>query len=132
MSRQSLALYRRLLLTLRDSPVPAPVQRKVKYNARQLWGLYSKVNDPEAIASLHGEARAAVRVLRWLKGLPQVRGRAGALWQGQITGRQAPRPHPCHPPSNRRHPPPLVLPCCRSILTSSSVTSLRQPSRSVA
>lgn len=71
MNQQSLALYRALLREARQLKDAAPVQRKVCYNARQLWSFYARTQDPETLHSLHEEARAAVRVLRWLRALPK-------------------------------------------------------------
>lgn len=65
-------LYRAVLREVRQFAV-APLQRKLRYNARQIWSFFDGVRDPETLQSLHEEARAAVRVLRWLKALPKVR-----------------------------------------------------------
>ena len=57
------------------APLPAPVVKKIRYNARHLWLLYAKETDPDALQRLYGDVAAGVRVLRWLRSLPQVRGR---------------------------------------------------------
>ena len=72
MSRESLHLYR-LFLRHTAQISATPVQRKLRYNAHQIWAFYREVRDPETLSTLHEEARAAVRVLRFLETLPQVR-----------------------------------------------------------
>lgn len=69
------SLYRSLLREVRRVRA-APLQRKLGYNIRQLFDFYSgsPPASPELLAALHDEARAALRVLRWLRGLPEVRG----------------------------------------------------------
>jgi hypothetical protein len=77
---QSLALYRAFLREAHQLHAP-PVRRKLCYNARQLWSFYAGVTDPETLDSLHEEARAAVRVLQWLRALPKARCRlSGRAW----------------------------------------------------
>ena len=73
MRLESLHLYRLFLRHTRQISA-TPVQRKLRYNARQIWAFYSDVRDPETLSTLHEEAKAAVRVLRFLEALPQVRG----------------------------------------------------------
>lgn len=125
MSGESLALFRRLLRELRVSPLPPPVVRKARFNARQLWQFYSKAGDPELVLALQQEARAALRLLRWCGSLPQVRGGAGGVPQIAPRPLQAPPvPHlprrqtagaacrrpvahpPLLPPPTARPPPP--------------------------
>lgn len=72
----SIQLYRRLLRALKDAeaPLPAPVARKLAFNIRQLFDFYrgASVNTTH---DLHEDGAAALRLLRWLRTLPEVGGR---------------------------------------------------------
>lgn len=72
----SIQLYRRLLRALKDAeaPLPGPVARKLAFNIRQLFDFYrgASVNTTH---DLHDDGAAALRLLRWLRTLPEVGGR---------------------------------------------------------
>lgn len=70
MSR-SIQLYRSLIATASEIPV-LPVQRKLKYNIRELFDLYKPVQSSDEIADLHKDAEAAIEIIKWLKHLPEV------------------------------------------------------------
>lgn len=133
MARRSVHLYRAVLRAVARLPVE-PVRRKLRWNARQLWALNSHTTDPETVQALHEDAAAAVRVLRWLSRLPQVRGSDQAAGMGvggappaepRPLGPCTPKPPP-PPPTRRRPPPPFARRLCRSIPRSSSSTSAPQ------
>ena len=63
-------LYRELLKTAARLPV-GPVQRKLKYNIRQLFDLYRSEDSPTHLARLHKDAEAAVLVIEWFNTLPK-------------------------------------------------------------
>lgn len=69
----AIRLYRSLLREIRGLR-EAPLRRKLRYNARQLWEAHREERDPQALAALQGEAAAAVRVVRWLQALPKASG----------------------------------------------------------
>lgn len=71
-------LYRLVLRACKAPNLPAPVQRKAAANARELFELHRHTTDPQQLAGLADDAAAAVRVLHWLNGLPQV------IWQLQV------------------------------------------------
>lgn len=106
--REPLHLYRALLRTLRGNdggrPLPAPLRSKIAWNLRQLFTFYAHA-PPSAAHDLLEDGRACLRVLRWLRTLPQVR-RGDP---GRARARQRPPPAP---PCTRRQPPapPLPLP----------------------
>ena len=70
MSR-SIQLYRALIAAADEISV-GPVQRKLKYNIRELFDLYKPVKSPDQIAQLHKDAEAAIQVIQWFKHLPEV------------------------------------------------------------
>ena len=63
-------LYRELLKTAARLPV-GPIQRKLKYNTRQLFDLYWLEDSPTHLAQLHKDAEAAVLVIEWFNTLPK-------------------------------------------------------------
>lgn len=67
---ESLRLYRHLHRTAAKLPV-GPVQRKLKYNIRQLFDLYRSEESPSHLAQLHKDAEAAVLVIQWFNSLPK-------------------------------------------------------------
>ena len=67
---QSLRLYRDLVRTAARLPV-GPVQRKLRYNTRQLFDLYRSEQSPTLLAQLHQDAEAAIVVIEWFNNLPQ-------------------------------------------------------------
>lgn len=69
---ESLHLYRKLLVAVKGIPVQ-PIQRKLRYNIRELFDLYSSPQTDSELEKLHRDAQAAVQVLNWFKTLPQVR-----------------------------------------------------------
>ena len=70
MSR-SIQLYRALIAAADEVSV-GPVQRKLKYNIRELFDLYKPVRSSEHVAELHKDAEAAIQVIKWFKHLPEV------------------------------------------------------------
>ena len=70
-SSSSTRLYRRLLRDARKFPVK-PIGRKLAYNYREMFDLYREENDPQKIGKLLVDGEAAIRVLKWVRGLPQV------------------------------------------------------------
>ena len=70
MSR-SIRLYRDLIAAANEISV-RPVQRKLKYNIRQLFDLYKPVQSHDQLAELHKDAEAAIQVIKWFKLLPEV------------------------------------------------------------
>ena len=66
----ALQLYRRLLRDAQAFPVP-PITRKLKYNYKEIFDLHRDEKDPERLMELKEAGEAALRVLRWLKHLPQ-------------------------------------------------------------
>ena len=70
-NRKPIYLYRELLRDARAFPL-APIRRKLEYNYREMFDLHRPVSCPEKQEELLGDGKAALRVLRWLKGLPQV------------------------------------------------------------
>jgi hypothetical protein len=108
MSQQSLALYRAFLKEARQLKQAPPVARKLCYNARQLWSFYAHVKEPDTLHGLHEQARAAVRVVRWLKALPKASGQV--MWQPSPCDRGSlPRRRECKPYSIQ--PPPPAAAC---------------------
>lgn len=73
----SLSLYRALVRATRG--LPAPIARKIVFNARQVFRFYSQ-SPGEAVKALQADAEAAVRTVTWLRGLPKVRGGAKGRW----------------------------------------------------
>lgn len=68
----AIRLYRAILRQARSSVFPKPVARKVAYNARVLFDLYRNTSDKSQLQLLYGDAEAAVRVLKWFGGIPEV------------------------------------------------------------
>ena len=68
--QDSRRLYRELFRTAARLPV-GPVQRKLKYNIRQLFDLYRSVDSASCLALLHKDAEAAVLVIQWFNTLPK-------------------------------------------------------------
>ena len=68
--QDSRRLYRELLKTAARLPV-GPVQRKLKYNIRQLFDLYWSEDSPSHLAQLHKDTVAAVVVIEWFNTLPK-------------------------------------------------------------
>lgn len=64
-------LYRRLLRDARAFPVP-PIRRKLEYNYKEMFVLQRDEKDPERLQELMKAGEAALRVLRWMRHLPQV------------------------------------------------------------
>jgi hypothetical protein len=106
---RSLSLYRSLVREAHKLDA-LPVQRKLCYNAKQLWSFYSRVQDPDRLHQLHEEAQAAVRVVRWLRELPQASGMTG--W-GAMSQRSRPTRTltACTPPLALEPPPPDAAAC---------------------
>lgn len=71
MSRSSIAVYRQLLRSAACFPVK-PVARKLKFNIREVFRVHREEKSPTKITKLHGDAEAALRVLAFLKELPEV------------------------------------------------------------
>ena len=106
---ESLALYRHLLRAVRTAPaLPAPVQRKLVWNVRQLFDFYRGAG-VSATHDLLEDGRACLRLLHWLRTLPQVCGPQGSIRSGG-----PPAGAPPAAPRTRRQPPvpPLSLPPC--------------------
>ena len=68
---KSLHLYRDLHRTAARLPV-CPVQRKLKYNIRQLFDLYRSDQSTAKLTVLHADAKAAIEVIQWFNHLPKV------------------------------------------------------------
>ena len=64
-------LYRRLLRDIRKFPVK-PIRRKLAYNYREMFDLYREESDPQKLGQLLENGEAAIRILKWVRGLPQV------------------------------------------------------------
>lgn len=99
---QGVQLYRALLRSLRQADaLPAPLKSKAAFNVRQLFEFYRNRADPTTAESLLEDGRAALRLLQWLRTLPQVCGPG-------IRGGQAPRRPGRRPPGPATHPPPTA------------------------
>lgn len=70
MGQSAIQAYRSLLRQLKALE-PAPLRRKLAYNARTLWEAHRGESDPTRLVALREEAAAAERVVRWLRGLPK-------------------------------------------------------------
>ena len=68
--QDSRRLYRELLRTSARLPV-GPVERKLKYNIRQVFDLYRSEVSPSHLAQLHKDAKAAAVVIDWFNALPK-------------------------------------------------------------
>lgn len=68
---QSIHLYRDLFRNAARLPV-GPVQRKLKYNIRQLFDLYRADQPSGQLAELHRDCEAAIHVIQWFIHLPKV------------------------------------------------------------
>lgn len=64
-------LYRRLLREISDVPV-GPIRRKLKHNVRVIFESHKAETNPDELERLKANAWSAVRVLSWLKCLPEV------------------------------------------------------------
>jgi len=69
--KESLRLYRDLLRAARSFPVP-PVARKLESNIKEVSGTHLDERDPDKVCELREDGHAALRVIAFLKGLPQV------------------------------------------------------------
>ncbi len=69
--KESLRVYRDLLRAARSFPVQ-PVARKLESNIKEVSGAFLDERDPDKVYGLHEDGRAALRVIAFLKGLPQV------------------------------------------------------------
>lgn len=67
---QSIRLYRDLFRNAARLPVE-PVQRKLKYNIRQLFDLYRADQASGQLAELHRDGEAAIHVIQWFIHLPK-------------------------------------------------------------
>lgn len=67
----SIQLYRQLFRAAKAFPVQ-PVGRKIAYNCRELFDWYRQESRPEELQSLHEDAHAALRVISWMRTLPEV------------------------------------------------------------
>lgn len=68
---KSLHLYRQLLREAKHFPV-APVGRKIAFNTREVFEIHRGESQTAEIERLHAGGQAALRVIAWLKLLPQV------------------------------------------------------------
>ena len=68
---KALHLYRELLRESSNFPV-APVGRKFAFNAREVFEIHRKEQRPAVIERLYEDGLAGLRVIAWLKLLPQV------------------------------------------------------------
>ena len=117
MSTNSLHLYRAIVREVKKL-ADRPVQRKLLFNARALFTTYKGAIDHTTVQGLHGEARAALSVIEWLRSVPPVSlghsSRPWWAWEDGITAPGAPQPFPVttaaaaatRPP---RHPPTRSL-----------------------
>ena len=69
--KESLCLYRKLLRAARSFPVP-PVARKLESNIKEVVQALVEENDVDKVCALHEDGYAALRVIAFLRGLPQV------------------------------------------------------------
>lgn len=67
----SIHLYRKLLRDARHFPV-LPIRRKLRYNYREMFDLHREETCSQNIKELMQAGHAALRVLAWLKSLPEV------------------------------------------------------------
>ena len=59
-----------------------PVRKKVCHNTREVFDLYRAETDASVIAGLHDAGNALVRVIAWLRKLPEVFARPlSRYWQ---------------------------------------------------
>jgi hypothetical protein len=72
MHKTSLALYRKLVRSASQFPVK-PVGRKVLHNIREVFEVHREEKKHNKIFHLQGNAEAALRVLAFLRHLPEVR-----------------------------------------------------------
>ena len=68
---KSLRLYRKLSSAVNSLPAQ-PIRRKLRYNIRQVFDLYRSPSSCTELAGLHRDAEAAIQVILWFKGLPEV------------------------------------------------------------
>ena len=71
MQHAGLSLYRRLLRAVKDFPV-RPVARKLQFNVREVYDIHKTEQAPASIERLHSDGEAALRVIAFLRHLPQV------------------------------------------------------------
>ena len=69
--KESLRLYRELLRAARSFPVP-PVARKLESNIKEVVQAFVDEKDVDKVCALHEDGHAALRVIAFLRGLPQV------------------------------------------------------------
>ena len=69
--KESLRVFRDLLRAARSFPVQ-PVAKKLESNIKEVSGAFLGERDPDKVCGLHEDGRAALRVIAFLKGLPQV------------------------------------------------------------
>ena len=95
----SLRVYRDLLRAARSFPVQ-PVARKLESNIKEVTGAFIDEQDPDKVCALHEDGRAALRVIAFLKGLPQVN-----PWRSLACAYQ----HIVYPPAVKRCAPVHVI-----------------------
>ena len=71
MSDSVLGVYRRLVREARTFPI-GPVGRKIQYNVRQLFEHHKEERRPEHLERLREDCEAALRIIAWLRCLPEV------------------------------------------------------------
>ena len=69
--KESLRLYRELLRAARSFPVP-PVARKLESNIKEAVQAFVDEKDVDKVCAMHEDGYAALRVIAFLRGLPQV------------------------------------------------------------
>ena len=69
--KESLRLYKELLRAARSFPVP-PVARKLESNIKEVVQAFADEKDVDKVCALHEDGYAALRVIAFLRGLPQV------------------------------------------------------------
>lgn len=69
--KESLRLYRELLKAARSFPV-APVARKLESNIKEVSQAFVDEKDVDKVCALHEDGYAALRVIAFLRGLPEV------------------------------------------------------------
>lgn len=83
--QDSRRLYRELLRTATKLRV-GPVQRKLKYNIRQVFDLYRLEDSSSHLAQLHKDGKAAVLVIEWFNTLPKACISSGCSKPSDISG----------------------------------------------
>lgn len=69
--KESLRLYKELLRAARSFPV-TPVARKLESNIREVSQAFLDEESPDKVSELREDGHATLRVIAFLKGLPQV------------------------------------------------------------